>query len=234
MKKAVFFLFFIFVFYTAFSEEVIEEHVYGKLVEEISTAAQPVVKDNYIIFTAKSARHVGIAFDHENYRYIHSFKKIIREEFKGEKTEPILFYIMTIPEKMNRIKYRVVIDGLWSIDPLNPDYVFDSLNGMSVSLLNVPFKKEYKTTIEDENTVKFTYIGEAKKIIKLAGNFNNWDPFMYELNEISPGRYELNLNLPKGTWFYAYFKGSTQLADITNKNYVYTADGRKASVITVE
>ncbi|EMB35285.1 hypothetical protein HMPREF9721_02046 [Treponema denticola ATCC 35404] len=43
----------------------------------------------------------------------------------------------------------------------------------------------------------------------------------------------MNLNLPSGTWLYAYFSGGSQLPDNTNKNYVYTADGRVASVITV-
>ena len=98
----------------------------------------------------------------------------------------------------------------------------------------IPYQKEYKTAVENNGRTRFVYQGESGKKIYLAGTFNNWDPFMYDLIEVSPGRYELNLNLPSGTWLYAYFSGGSQLPDNTNKNYVYTADGRVASVITVQ
>ena len=144
-----------------------------------------------------------------------------------------MFYIFLIPDELTEIKYRLVIDGLWSSDPVNSNTAFDNIHSMSVSRIEVPYKKEYKTEVSGKSLVKFTYLGEPKKNIRLAGSFNNWDPFMYDLIEVSPGRYELNLNLPSGTWLYAYFSGGSQLPDNTNKNYVYTADGRVASVITV-
>ena len=234
MKKIIVFYFFVCTSFIIFSENMIEAHIYSELVESVSKAEMPKIKDRYLIFTAKANRHAGIAFAHEDYKHIHSFKKLVRGEFKGEKADPVLFYIMQIPDATSQVQYRIVIDGLWSSDPENPNSFFDYMTGMSVSFVDVPFKKEYKTVIENENTVKFTYLGEAHKNVRLAGSFNNWDPFMYELDEVEPGRYELNLSLPKGTWFYAYFNGSTQLPDRTNKNYVYTGDGRRASVITIK
>ncbi len=211
-----------------------DEDTYGQLSETISRAESPQIKGRYIIFTALGNRHAGISFAHENYKQIHSFKKLIRPGFQSDDEKKLLFYIFPIPENVNEIRYRLVIDGLWSSDPVNPYTVFDYTHGMSVSAVTVPFYKEYKTAIEGKNTVRFTYLGEAKQRIKLAGSFNNWDPFMYEMEEVVPGRYELALHLPHGTWFYAYFSGSTQLPDSTNKNYVYTADGRRASVITIQ
>ena len=237
MKKIIVFGLFIVMYAAAFSENAentIEDHIYNELVESVYRAEMPKIKDRYLIFTAKANRHAGIAFAHEDYKFIHSFKKLVRGEFKGEKTEPVLFYIMPIPEAVSQVRYRIVVDGLWSSDPENPNSFFDYMTGMTVSCVEVPYKKEYKTVIENENTVKFTYLGEAHKRIRLAGTFNNWDPFMYELDEGEPGRYELNLSLPRGTWFYAYFSGSTQLPDRTNQNYVYTGDGRRASVITIK
>ncbi|UTC66499.1 MULTISPECIES: isoamylase [unclassified Treponema] len=231
MKKTLGLLFFIALFLpSVFSEKGIEPEVYQKLTESIVRVEAPKIKDGYIIFTSSAKRHIGIAFSHEDYKRIHSFKKLNRSEF--EKT--IFFYIFPIPDELTEIRYRLVIDGLWSPDPINQNTAFDNLHSMSVSCINVPYKKEYKTGISNKNAVKFTYLGEAKKNIKLAGSFNNWDPFMYDLIEVSPGRYELNLNLPSGTWLYAYFSGGTRLPDTTNKNYVYTVDGRVASVITVK
>lgn len=212
---------------------VTDEYMYGQLVQTISRVEEPKIEGRYIIFTASANRHAGIAFAHEDYKNIYSFKKLLRSNFEDESENLIFFYIFSIPEGVSEIKYRLVLDGLWSQDPVNSSEIFDYIYGMTVSVVKVPFYKEYKTVSEANNLVRFTYIGTAKQKIKLAGNFNNWDPFMYELEEIAPGRYELALNLPRGTWFYAYFSGSTQIPDVTNKNYVYTTDGRRASVITV-
>ncbi|UTC62881.1 isoamylase [Treponema sp. OMZ 787] len=234
MKKSIFLLIFVTLFLPAiFSEKSIETEFYQKLVESIVRVEAPKIKEGHIIFTSTAKRHVGISFSHEDYKYIHSFQKLPQNElYEGKET--ILFYIFQIPDELTEIKYRLVIDGLWSSDPINRNIVFDRIHSMSVSRIEVPYKKEYKTELSNKNSVKFTYLGEPKKTIRLAGSFNNWDPFMYDLIEVSPGRYELSLNLPAGTWFYAYFSGGTRLPDNTNKNHVYTADGRVASVITVQ
>lgn len=212
----------------------IEAHIYGELVETIARADAPLITGKYIIFTADgSARHAGIAFEHENFQYIHSFQRLYRSEDTDTK-KSILFYIMQIPEEMRELRYRLAINGLWSTDPLNPDEIFDYSAGMSLSILKIPFQKEYKTAVENNGRTRFIYQGETGKKIYLAGTFNNWDPFMYTLEEVIPGRYELFLPLPKGTWYYAYFKDGKQIPDTTNREHVYTSDGRTASVITVE
>lgn len=234
MKKTPVLLIFIsFFLLPSFSQNTVESEVYKKLVESIVRIEPPKIKDGCIIFTATAKRHVGIIFSHEDYKKIHSFKRLSPGEL-DEGNEAVFFHIFTIPEEFTEIKYRLVVDGLWSADPLNKNTFFDFNHNMSVSRINVPYKKEYKTQIQNKNSVKFTYLGEPKKIINLAGSFNNWDPFMYELTEVFPGRYELNLNLPSGTWLYAYFSGGAQLPDTTNRNYVYTIDGRVASVITID
>ncbi|MEL3906698.1 MAG: glycogen-binding domain-containing protein [Treponema sp.] len=215
-------------------QTVIDAHTYGELVETIARADAPLITGKYIIFTAEgSARHAGIAFEHENFQSIHSFQRLYRSE-DTETKKSILFYIMQIPEEMRELRYRLAINGLWSTDPLNPDEIFDYSAGMSLSILKIPFQKEYKTAVENNGRTRFIYQGETGKKIYLAGTFNNWDPFMYTLEEVIPGRYELFLPLPNGTWYYAYFKDGKQIPDTTNREHVYTADGRTASVITVE
>ncbi len=233
MKRKLF-ICIVLIFGVIFYANAIDSLKYNRLVNTISRVEAPQIKDGCIIFTASGNRHAGVAFEYENYQYIHSFKKLVKSEFQGKSVEPILFYIMEIPEGVSKLRYRIVIDGLWSTDPSNPNSFFDYTNEMSVSVLSIPFKQEFKTCKLGKNSVKFTYIGEANKNITIAGNFNNWDPFMYTLTEVEPGRYEINLNLPKGTWFYAYFSGSTQVPDSTNRNYVYTSDGRIASVIIID
>ncbi len=232
---AVFFLLSVLITVQAEEQSSIDVYTYGELVETIARADAPVITGKYIIFTAAgAARHAGIAFEHENFQSIHAFQRLYRSEEETDSKKSILFYIMQIPEEMRELRYRLVIDGLWSTDPLNPDEVFDYSAGMSLSILKIPYQKEYKTAVENNGRTRFVYQGESGKKIYLAGTFNNWDPFMYVLEEVMPGRYELYLPLPNGVWYYAYFKDGKQIPDTTNHEHVYMADGRTASVIAVE
>lgn len=209
-----------------------DPYAYGELVETITAAGEPKISGKYIIFTADgNARHVGIALENENFKHIYSFQRL---SHGSDSKNSVLFHIMAIPEGMRELRYRMVLNGLWSTDPLNPYEVFDYTTGMSLSVLKVPYQKEYKTAVENSGSTKFVYLGDTGKKIYLAGTFNRWDPFMYSLEEVAPGRYELYLPLPKGKWLYAYFVDGQQLPDKTNGNHVYTEDGRVASVITVE
>ncbi len=220
-----------------FSAE-IESTTFNNLMAGISRSREPVVSGRYIVFTASgTSRHAGIAFEYENYRNIHSFQRLVRKNEKNEKqktADTVLFYISEIPPGLNEIRYRMVIDGLWTTDPMNQDSVYDYGNGMNISIVPVEYYEVFQTQNVNRGQVRFTYTGESGKTIRLAGTFNNWDPFMYEMAETSPGKYELILPLPAGKWYYAYFEGSTQLTDNTNREQVYTKDGRVASVVTVE
>ena len=232
---AIFFLLCVLIAAQAEEQSSIDVYTYGELVETIARADAPLITGKYIIFTAAgSARHAGIAFEHENFQSIHALQRLCRSEEETDSKKSILFYIMQIPEEMRELRYRLVIDGLWSTDPLNPDEIFDYSAGMSLSILKIPYQKEYKTAVENNGRTRFVYQGESGKKIYLAGTFNNWDPFMYVLEEVMPGRYELYLPLPNGVWYYAYFKDGKQIPDTTNHEHVYMADGRTASVIAVE
>jgi len=235
-RKAAVAFFFLCVTAAVYAEQTaIDAYTYGELVETIARADRPLITGKYIIFTAPgSVRHAGIAFEHENFQSIHSFQRLYRSEDDSDTKKSILFYIMQIPEQMKELRYRVVINGLWSTDPLNPDEIFDYSAGMSLSILKIPYQREYKTAVENNGRIRFVYQGESGKRIYLAGTFNNWDPFMYILEEVMPGRYELYLPLPNGVWYYAYFKDGKQIPDTTNREHVYMADGRTASVIAVE
>ncbi len=219
----------------------VEPIAYHALATAITRPVPPSVNNRIMVFTAPgTARHVGIAFEHEDYRKIHSFQRLVRRDLSGQPQrdesgtlrEQVLFWIGEVPQGMTEIRYRMVIDGLWTVDPLNPSTVYDYRSGMNLSVLNVEYWKTFETDTTS-GPVTFRYEGASGRIIRLAGNFNNWDPFMYEMIEVAQGRYELTMALPRGTWQYAFFEGSSQVPDLTNHNRVYTRDGRVASIITV-
>lgn len=213
------------------SQEKIDGITYSHLVNSIARKEAPRISGKYIIFTADgNKRHTGIAFEHEGYKYTHSFKKISAEEIKTGLAEPFMFYIMPIPENLAKLRYRIVTDGLWTSDPLNSQTEYDYENGFTVSALEIPIIKELKTR-QTENGINFVYMGEPGRKIGLAGSFNNWDPFMYFMKETEKGLYELELPLPKGVWLYSYFVGFERKHDPTNPHNVYSTDGKVASVI---
>lgn len=214
----------------------------ARLIENITTPQKPLIDEQYIVFTAQgSSRFTGIAFEHEQYKTIWPFDRIIKRDENGEPIknlqgkpiESTLFYIAKIPPSTESIRYRMVVDGLWTTDPLNPNTEYDYINSMLVSSLKVKPYEVFETKIDKNDSVLFTCSTEPGKKVFLAGTFNKWDPFMYEMNEIKEGSYELHLPLPPGTWYYAFFVGSEQIPDTINKDRVYTKEGRIASVITI-
>ncbi len=211
----------------------IESDVYLNIVGGIIKVGSPQIIDKYVLFTANAtSRHVAIAFEHEKYAKLHSFRRLVPDEEAGSVLlEPVLFYIMELPEKMSMLRYRLIIDGLWTHDPENTMEEFDSTNRITVSKLIFPPRRDIKTRVIGEKMVNFVYVGEPGKKISVAGSFNNWDPFMYFMEETSSGIYEINLPLPHGTHIYSYFLGTNMYADNTNPEHYYDEEGRMASVI---
>ena len=216
---------------------------YNIIASSIDSSGAPYVKGEWAVFTAdKNARHVGIAFDFENYRQIHSFKlRTIRDE-QYNITDSFYFYIFRLPKNVQKLNYRLVIDGLWTTDPENPVKVYDEQTDLYLSSLdvsrNIPEITEQLPSFTENygqsGNVRFIYRGDSGLQIRLGGSFTNWDSWIYELEEIEPGLYELDLSLPPGKYYYNYYCGMKAIVDTTNPDRVYTADGREASQILVK
>ena len=215
-------------------EVIYQPYELDKLIHEIEKPCAPIITEDYIIFTADTNhRNVGIAFDFENYQVIHPFQILMRTDEDGNKSPVHMFYCYERKHKIQTIKYRIIIDGLWTTDPLNPDKVYDdSVNLYFSRIDNLGTIYEYTEQTKDDS-VRFIYKGESGLNLHLAGTFTNWDPWIYTMKETSPGFYELNLPLPRGKYYYNYYIGLTPILDNTNPDKVYTLDGRNASVIVI-
>ena len=205
-----------------------------KLIHEIENPGAPVVTEDYIIFTAPTNhRNVGIVFDFENYQTIHPFQILMKTDEDGNKTPVHMFYCYERKHKIENIRYRLIMDGLWSVDPLNPNKVYDEDLNLYFSVVSDLGKIYEYTEKQKDDSIRFIYKGEEGLDLHLAGTFTNWDPWIYSLEETSPGFYELSLPLPTGKYYYNYYIGLTPILDNTNPDKVYTLDGRSASVIIV-
>lgn len=211
-----------------------DSYIYNNLTARIDKVGSPLVDGDYIIFTAdSSSRHVGITFDFENFRTIHSFQKINTTDMDGKVTGSIHFHILEVPKSLKKVSYRLIIDGLWTVDPNNANQVFDAKSGLMLSTVNV-FRQEIPaTSIPKKNLVRFVHQGQSGQIIRLGGTFTNWDSSIYIMKETAPGLYELEVSLPRGTHYYAYYDGISSFVDSSNPERAYTIDGRTASVITI-
>ncbi|MDR0402157.1 MAG: glycogen-binding domain-containing protein [Treponema sp.] len=214
-----------------------------------SGPGKPEIVADSVVFTAPSSyRRVGIAFGHEGFGKIYWFRKLMipnEEASPWIKDKPppdmfrdsgMLFHVFPIPETLDRgeLEYRLIIDGLWVRDPLNPDYKTDT-SGISKSVVSIPrIKRPDSPSRGPGGTLTFTFYAESGETVSVAGSFNNWDPFMYELPETSPGRYTLSLPLPPGVYQYAFFHRGERFLDPSNPRRVYSRDGKAASEAAVD
>ena len=118
-------------------EIIYQPYELDKLIHDIDEPGAPVITEDYIIFTADTDhRNVGIVFDFENYQTIHPFQILMKVDEDGNKTPQHMFYCYERKHKIENIRYRLIMDGLWTTDPLNPDKVY-TLDGRSASVIVV-------------------------------------------------------------------------------------------------
>lgn len=243
MKKRKFLLFFAALIFcqTSFAatKQVIEltdeEALIADMVTRITKVGEPYLEGDYIIFTAnKNARHVGIAFDFENYKTVHSFKLKKLRDFEDNLVDSFYFYIQKLPKTVQEINYRLVIDGLWTLDPQNKVSVYSQDTKLLMSHFDASREIPLVTEEIPDGIVRFVYEGKSGEEIRLGGSFTNWDSYIYWMQEVSPGLYQFDLHLPPGTYEYAFFSGIKSFPDKTNPTKCYTADGKIASLLVVK
>jgi hypothetical protein len=115
----------------------------------------PVIHDGWVIFTADSSlRRVGVSFAHENFANIYWFRMLLVSQDRMDPiipTDPripsthrdsgVMFYVYQIPEHLMELEYRLIVNGLWTTDPLNPQIRRDPVTGLSMSFLRLPHRQ---------------------------------------------------------------------------------------------
>jgi hypothetical protein len=214
----------------------------------LNAPAGPEIIEDGVLFTAPSSyRSVGIAFAHEEFSKIYWFRKLLtsREdparlaEEKDASTDiyrdsGILFHAYTVPREIRELEYRMIINGLWTVDPANPLRRLDEQTGILRSVILMPEIPRIPSAADGPpGSLSFTYDAPSGESITVAGDFNGWDPFMYELRETSPGRYTLILPVPPGIYHYVFFHRGRRYQDPYNHNKVYTPSGNIVSEAVV-
>lgn len=211
-----------------------DELDYAEIVNTIEKVQPPYLTGDYVIFTSEStSRHVGIAFDFEGFKTIHSFqiKKFMDKEYN--ESGSLCFYVLKLPKTILEVNYRLIVDGLWTVDPQNDDKIYNAETNLILSHFDAARYIPPVTEKTSAGKVKFVYRGKSGQKIRLGGNFTNWDSWIYHLTETSPGLYQVELPLPPGKYEYAFYTGITSFPDDGNPQKCYTPDGKIASLLIV-
>jgi len=222
-----------------------------ELIDKILTLkgpAAPMIHNDLVVFTADSRlRRVGIAFAHENFANTYWFRQLLVSQDRLNAPIPpgakvpdpyidsgIQFHVYEVPYHLRELEYRIIINGLWTIDPYVEQIRRDPVTGLSLSVLPLPHRPQKQSPLNGlPDGLYFTFRGPPGESITVAGDFNGWDPFMYELKEITAGNYSLTIPMPPGTYKYVFFYRGQRYADPHNPRRVYTVDGKAASEIVV-
>ena len=92
---------------------------YLPTIHSIDRGSAPYIETRMVIFTYRpreSTRFVALRFEHENYAVIHPY---------SINAKSIYVLVYEPPEGLDRLVYRVSVDGLWMHDPENPVWVKD-------------------------------------------------------------------------------------------------------------
>ena len=148
-------------------------------------------------------------------------------------------YPIPLKWESGSLEYRVIIDGVWTLDPANPERVSDSATGLELSSAAVPCLSDlhlglYRILGDDGRTARFIFRGAKGESVAVCGDFNNWDPFIHAMRETSPGVYQLELPLSQGRHYYDFVYRGEELPDPLNPAKAATRDGKEVSVLVVE
>ncbi|ADK82822.1 glycoside hydrolase [Sediminispirochaeta smaragdinae] len=213
--------------------------------QELRSAESPKIYGDSIVFTyapnrfsERQIRSVGIAFAHESYQTIHPFQRVVdtgKEE--GAEETGVFFCLLPIPPGEEEVKYRLIIDGLWMVDPVSIATEREP-SGLEVSVLPLPKGSvlSFKSPeLNREGKVTFRYRASSGSRIYLAGSFNDWDPFMYRMAESRdiPGLFTITLPLPEGTHYYAFIRNGICVADPMNNRMASKSSGELVSVVRI-
>ncbi len=189
-------------------------------------AEAPYITNGTITFSFKGTRStqaVSLALKNENYRRFHTFER-----------NPNGIFILTLPVPENQltIHYRLIVDGLWTIDP-NAQTEIDS-RGISVSKVSISQDSSMpKPGVSRKNNglTRFIYAGIPGERVSVIGDFNNWDPYLSELNETSPGIFEIKMFLAPGKHYYRFVVNGQEITDPANTKTARNGWGKDSSVI---
>ncbi len=213
----------------------------------LKEAREPRVFGDVVLFTyefpspAESGQihTVQAVFEHETYGLLHPYQ--LNEH-------GVYVLIVSRTPEVSTLRYRLVVDGVWTIDPLAPAYAEDrwgvrvsefpipaSLGGTvrypDVSIRETVSRSDSLRSSSARAHVEFRLRAESGISVALVGSFNGWDPFMTPMIEIQPGLYSRSIRLPDGEHLYYFLVNGVRVPDPNNGSRRWATNGAVLSVV---
>ena len=212
---------------TSLSASAFDTELHYRIMNTTEPSKPYILNKNIILTYAAPAgtQVVSLALENEQYRVFHTYER---------NRYGIFVLTLPVPENLNEIRYRLIVDGLWTTDP-NTESQRDS-RGVQVSFLKIPGSSLMPSPgikqLPDGET-RFVYFGEKDSRISLVGDFNRWDPYLTPMTEspVYPGVYSVSLKLPENARFYRFVVNGREILDPENHYSSYNGWGETASVI---
>lgn len=191
-------------------------------------STEPYISDDVIMLSYSAppgTQVVALALESEDYRIFHKYEK---------NRHGVFVLAMPLPENYQEIRYRLIVDGLWTVDP-KTSIVRDKL-GVRVSHVSLPVSTAIPTPgIKElpDGSTRFVYYGNTGSRVNLVGDFNRWDPFLTPMEEspVYPGIFVIALNLPSESSHYRYVVDGNEITDPDNPASSRNLWGETASII---
>ncbi len=195
-------------------------------IQVLKHATEPFFYGNKLILSytdERLVRSVGAIFGHEGYNTLHVYEI---NKFN------VFCLVYPVPQGVEELTYRIIVDGLVMADPNNPRGETNML-GVAFSSVRVPENLVRKRIVNPEfgegGKVTFTYTALPGKTVTLSGDFNGWDPYVDVLLETSPGTYTVTRRIAPGEHYYFFFVNGDKRLDPYNKTRMVSTIGEEVN-----
>jgi hypothetical protein len=198
-------------------------------VANVPAAAPPRFVDTKVLLSFEApfrVRLVGARFAHEDFRVFHTYS---RNE-KG-----VFVLLLDVPRDVERLRYRLCVDGIWMSDPFNPESEVDDL-GTAFSVFSLQARPEpplESPLVAPDGSTTFVFRSQPGRRVCVVGDFNEWDPFWDRMPEIRPGLYRLTVQLTPGIHYYLFSVDGQKIPDPLNLQNARTMEGNSVSMLQV-
>ena len=186
-----------------------------------------VIEEGVLVtFRSRQAARVDVAGNFSNWRPL-------RME-RG--TRGVWYFLITDPVKKKDVKYKFLVDGIWTGDPMNPLKSYDG-NGSYLSVIESfsrPEGRHVSYRMMKRNTVEFRVHRPRARMISLVGDFNHWNPENDLLRRGDDGIWRLRKRLSKGDYRYKFVIDGRWEPDYYNSSSASDEVGGVCSLIRIQ
>lgn len=199
-----------------------------KVVKTDNTGKGKSLIENGVIVTYKNwkAKDVKIAGDFSYWNYVN----MSRSKYG------VWYAFLTSLSKSKITRYKLNVDGIWTIDPMNTEREDDG-SGSYVSVIE-PFSHSDKSKLTyrliGRDQVEFRIYKPKAKYVSLVGDFNNWNPENDLLLKKRDGIWSLRKKFSPGIYKYKYIVDGDWIVDLYNAKTAGDLAGGICSLIKIE